>query len=79
MTLQKRYNGILEEEDKSDKTPHLVIVLEEINLIMRKHIIKNLLTRLQPLLNSKEYTKTFHWWFDLFLDPQYVTNINYVK
>ena len=51
--VQKRCNGILEVDDKSDKTPHLVIVLEEINLIMRKRIMKNLLTRLQPLLNSK--------------------------
>ena len=37
------------------------------------------MTYLQPLLNSKEYSHRFHWWFAIFLETQYVNNLNYVK
>ena len=79
MELQQSCNAILEEDDNYDESQHNIKKLEEIHFIMIQHIMKNIMTYLQPLLKCKEVDKRFHRWFALFFYPYYVMSLHYVK
>ena len=66
--VHQRCNEILAAAGNFDRAQHIVIFLEEIHFIMRQRIMIKLLNYLQPILNSKEDAKRFHWWSDLFLE-----------
>ena len=76
--VQKHLDSMVEERGNSPDAENLCSNLLEVHSKMRSRVKEKLTNVLAPLLQIPAPTK-YHYWFTLFLDPQYVMELKDIK